>query len=219
MATCIQLLFLINKSLNSTFTIRLQNVINGVDLIVLGSHEGFSYFPKSLTLHNCCKHCHTYWVMLPLMTVCTLRAMCFALGLFVTAPVWSMLWEAPRIPKGPWCTSPARAWLLPWLQDPMLWGVKIEDGLWLTVQQKPQRWYFSSLLHVLYEELERVWVVATSLDIHSLVQPVDWMMTKEVSGWLLSRNFSRQSGSLHLPETLWKPRANWPRHLSFQSHC
>lgn len=79
MATCLQGLFLISKTLNNTLDIRLQNIlINGVDLIVLGSHERFSYFPKCLTLHNCRKHYHTYLVLVSQITVCTLCAVCFA---------------------------------------------------------------------------------------------------------------------------------------------
>lgn len=123
MATCLQLLFLISKSLNSTSEIRLQNVvINGVDLMVLGSHEGFSYFPKSLTLHNCCKHYHTYLVMSPLITVCTLRLVCFALVLLVTC-VRGWCWGSPG---GHGVQARNWARLRCWLQDTLL---SIEDGL------------------------------------------------------------------------------------------
>lgn len=102
MATHLQLLFLISKSLNGTFKIRLQNVvINGVDAMVLGSHEGFSYFPKNSTLHNCCEHCHTYLVLLPLITVCTLRVV-----YFVTPPAYALCCGSPRAAQGSWCASP-----------------------------------------------------------------------------------------------------------------
>lgn len=69
MATHLQLPVLISRLLNGTFKITLQHVmINGVAAMVLGSHEGFSYFPESLTLHNCSEHCHTCLVLLPLIT-------------------------------------------------------------------------------------------------------------------------------------------------------
>lgn len=154
MATCLQLLFLTSKSLNSTLEIRLQNVmINGVDLMVLGSHEGFSYFPKSLTLHNCCNHYHTYLVMFPLITVCTLHVVCFALVLFVTPPVCGLCCgKRQGTPRGRGLQAQKRSWL----QDTVLQGVRSEDGLQPTVKQKSQRWYFSSLLRALGEELERL---------------------------------------------------------------
>jgi len=165
MATCLQLLFLNSKWLSSTFEIRLQNVmINGVDLMVLGSHEGFSCFPKSLTLHNCCKHYHTYLVMWPAVTVCTLRVVCFALALFAAPPACGWCCGKPQgSPGGHGVPAPRRGWLRSWLQDTVLRGVRTEDGLQPTVKWKSQRWCVPSLPRVLCEELERVWAVASSL--------------------------------------------------------
>lgn len=132
-------------------------MINGVDLMVLGSHEGFSYFPKILTLHNCCKHYHTYLVMFPLITVCTLHVVCFALVLFVTPPACGLCCgKRQGSPRGRGLQAQKRSWLRSWLQDTVLQGVGSEDGLQPTVKQKSQRWYFSSLLRVLCEELEKL---------------------------------------------------------------
>lgn len=154
MATCLQGLFLISKTLNNTLDIRLQNIlINGVDLIVLGSHERFSYFPKCLTLHNRRKHYHTYLVLLSQITVCTLCAVCFAhrssgtrrccgkpQGLAVSQPAAAGCRARARC----CCRMPCRR------------GSALEDGLQQNAKQKAQGWEFPRLPCVLCEELEGV---------------------------------------------------------------
>lgn len=131
MATCLQLLFLFSKSLNSTFEVRLQHVVmNGAELMGLGSHEGFSYCPESLALHNCRKHDHTSLVMSPLIAVCTLHVVRFALVLLVTPPVCGLCSGKPWGPRAGAHGAQAQKWAWLWrgLQDTVLQGIRPEDG-------------------------------------------------------------------------------------------
>lgn len=145
MATRLQLPVLISKLLNGTFKIRLQNMmINGVAAMVLGSHEGFSYFPESLTLHNCSEHFHTCLVLLPLITAvpCMLcHSSCVRL----------VLWQPQGRPGGR--DVPAEMW-------------RARDGQRPAVGRKSQRWCFSGPPRVLREELERAGAAAASLGPH-----------------------------------------------------